>query len=216
MLLVLLSTAIIINVVRMFNQWRTRQAGSRFTLRLMQGFLVLTLLPVLFVSLFAIQLIGPRIDRWFEVSIERALEDSLELSQLALETRNRQYLATLSASNPRCKARSCMKFPPCWKTYSASMPAKSCCWMIPSKCWRLALEDTETLIPQMPDRNLFRALQMRNYYYALEPEGDDKLFSRVAVNVRYGSNNEFERHLDRTLSGCRKRKDTGRKRPKSA
>ena len=94
-LLVLLSVTTVANMVRMFNEWRTKQAGSRFTLRLMQGFLVLTLLPVLFVSLFAIQLIGPRIDRWFEASIGSALRDSLELSQLALESSSRQYLATI-------------------------------------------------------------------------------------------------------------------------
>ena len=56
-MLLLLSAAILLNLVRVIYQWHTRQAGSRFTLRLMVGFLILTLLPVLIVAFFSMNFI---------------------------------------------------------------------------------------------------------------------------------------------------------------
>lgn len=185
-----LTTVILVNLVRVLNQWRTRQAGSRFTLRLMTGFLILTLLPVLFVSLFAVNLIGTRIDRWFSVSVERALEDSLELSELALATRNRQYLAIMERFKPSLQGKELFEIPPLLEQFLDTGASEVLLLDGSQQMLALALEDTETLIPRMPDRSLFRAMQMRTYYYALEPEGIDKLFSRVAVSVRYGSENE--------------------------
>lgn len=192
MTLVLLSVVILGNLVKVFNQWRTRQAGSRFTLRLMTGFLILTLLPVLFVSLFAVNLIGTRIDRWFSVSVERALDDSLELSELALETRHRQYLGTLQRFQPTLQGKELHEIPLLLKKFLSIGASEIVLLDHAQQLLALALEDTETLIPQMPSRSVFSAMQMRNYYYALEPEGTDKLFSRVAVNIVYGRENEHQ------------------------
>lgn len=188
--LVLLSVIILGNLVRVFNQWRTRQAGSRFTLRLMTGFLILTLLPVLFVSLFAINMIGTRIDRWFSVSVERALDDSLDLSQLALETRHREYLGALERFKRTLQGKELHEIPLLLETFLNIGASEILLLDNSQQLLALAVEDTETLIPQMPSRSLFSAMQMRNYYYALEPEGTDKLFSRVAVSIVYGHDNE--------------------------
>ena len=191
LVLVLLSIVVIVNLVRVFNQWRTRQAGSRFTLRLMTGFLVITLLPVLFVSLFSVNLIGARIDRWFSVSIDRALEDSLELSEQALATRNRQYVSILERFKPSLLGKELHEIPPMLEQLLGIGASDILLVNDSQRMLALAIEDTETLIPQMPDRKLFSAMQIRDYYSALEPEGTDKLFSRVAISVRYGKQNEF-------------------------
>ena len=61
-ILVILSTVIIVNLIRAFYQWRTRQAGSRFTLKIMSGFIILTLLPALVIAFFSINFLGSRID----------------------------------------------------------------------------------------------------------------------------------------------------------
>lgn len=190
--LVLLSVVILGNLVKVFNQWRTRQAGSRFTLRLMTGFLILTLLPVLFVSLFAVNLIGTRIDRWFSVSVERALGDSLELSELALETRHRQYLDALRRFHPSLHSKELHEIPLLLEKFLSIGASEIVLLDHSQQLLALALEDTETLIPQMPGQGLFRAMQIRDYYYALEPEGTDKLFSRVALKVSYGRESEHQ------------------------
>jgi len=190
--LVLLSAVILGNLVKVFNQWRTRQAGSRFTLRLMTGFLILTLLPVLFVSLFAVNLIGTRIDRWFSVSVERALDDSLDLSDLALKTRHRQYIAMLERFKPNLRGKNLSEIPLLLEQFLSIGANEILLMDSAQQLLALALEDTETLIPQIPSASLFSMMQIRSYYSTLEPGGDGELFSRVAVTVRYGKDSEHQ------------------------
>ncbi|OQX15945.1 MAG: PAS domain-containing sensor histidine kinase [Thiothrix lacustris] len=190
--LALLSGVIVANLIKVFNQWRTRQAGSRFTLRLMTGFLILTLLPVFFVSLFAVNLIGTRIDRWFSVSVERALDDSLELSDLALKTRHRQYIAMLERFKPNLRGKNLSEIPLLLEQFLSIGANEILLMDNTQQLLALALEDTETLIPQIPSASLFSMMQIRNYYSTLEPGGDGELFSRVAVTVRYGKDSEHQ------------------------
>ncbi|WP_308874565.1 HAMP domain-containing protein [Thiothrix subterranea] len=188
--LVLLSAVILGNLVKVFNQWRTRQAGSRFTLRLMTGFLILTLLPVFFVSLFAVNLIGTRIDRWFSVSVERALDDSLDLSDLALKTRHRQYFTMLERFTPSLRGNTLAEIPLLLEQLLTIGANEILLLDDEQQLLALALEDTETLIPQMPSASLFSMMQIRPYYSTLEPGSDGEMFSRIAVRVRYGKDNE--------------------------
>lgn len=185
-ILLLLSVAILINLVRIFHQWRTRQAGSRFTLRLMIGFLVLSLLPALFVSLFAVNLVGERIDRWFAVPIERALEDSVELSQIALATRSRQHLAELERLANAIRGKDQTDIPPLLDQFLKIGAREVFLTDSNQSVVALATEDTEMLIPRLPDRTIFQALDMRDYYYELEPKGDNVQSVQIAMRVHYG------------------------------
>ncbi len=186
LILALLSIVILGNLIRVFYQWRTRQAGSRFTLRLMTGFLILSLLPALFVSLFSVKLIGERIDRWFAVPVDRALEDSLELSQIALATRNRQHLAELERLANAIRGKERTDIPPLLDQF-LELGAREVFLMDRNQnLVVLATEDTETLIPRLPGRAIFQALAVRNYYYELNPAGDNSLSSQVAMRVTYG------------------------------
>lgn len=188
--LVLLSGVIVANLLKVFHQWRTRQAGSRFTLRLMTGFLILTLLPVLFVSLFAVNLIGTRIDRWFSVSVERALDDSLELSDLALKTRHRQYVTMLERFAPSLRGSTLAEIPLLLEQLLTIGASEILLVDEDQRLLALALEDTETLIPQMPNASLFNMMQIRPYYSTLEPGSNGEMFSRIAVRVRYGKDSD--------------------------
>ncbi|MBU0654372.1 MAG: HAMP domain-containing protein, partial [Gammaproteobacteria bacterium] len=186
-ILLLLSIVIFVNLVRVFHQWRTRQAGSRFTLRLMTGFLVLSLLPALFVSLFSVNLVGERIDRWFAVPIERALDDSVELSQIALETRRRQHLAELERLANAMRGKVQADIPPLLDHFLQTGAQEVFLTDPNQNVVALATEDTELLIPHLPDRSIFQTLEVREYYSELEPKGDDQLSVQVAIRVRYGA-----------------------------
>ncbi|MDD5391730.1 MAG: ATP-binding protein [Thiothrix sp.] len=191
-ILLLLSLVILINLVRVFHQWRTGQAGSRFTLRLMTGFLVLSLLPVLIVSVFSINLIGERIDRWFSVPVEHALDDSLDLSEIALATRNRQHLAELERLKNAIAGLGRSEIATLLDQF-LQMGAREVFLLDNShNMVAVGVADAGTLIPRMPDRSLFQALQVRDYYYKLEPVGTKNLFSRVAMRVQYGIDNQQE------------------------
>jgi PAS domain S-box-containing protein len=79
-------------VYRLVTQYRARVAGSRLTLRLVALFVVLAVVPVSVVYYFSIQFLQSGIDSWFDVRIEQALEDALELSRASLDLRMREAL----------------------------------------------------------------------------------------------------------------------------
>ena len=83
--IVLLLGIILLNVYRLMEQHRARALGSRLTLRLLVMFVLLSVLPVTVVFLFSIQTLNRGIDNWFDVKIERALDDALLLGRSALE-----------------------------------------------------------------------------------------------------------------------------------
>lgn len=83
-----------LNIKRLIRQFRARVAGSRMTLRMLLLFAVLSVTPVLIVYYFSLDFLHRGIDSWFDLRVEEALDDSLELSRLALDVRMRELLKT--------------------------------------------------------------------------------------------------------------------------
>lgn len=90
LILLVLFLIINVNLYKLIRQVIKRHPGSRLTLRLVVMFVVLALIPAVTVYVFSVQLLGRGIDSWFDVSVERALEDSLELSRSSLDLHMRQ------------------------------------------------------------------------------------------------------------------------------
>ncbi|MGE0081211.1 MAG: ATP-binding protein [Thiohalomonadaceae bacterium] len=88
--LLLLVALIARNLVSLLGQYRRRVPGSRLTMRLVIMFVVLALAPVSVVYYFSVQFLQRGIDSWFDVRVERALEDALELGRTALDSRLRE------------------------------------------------------------------------------------------------------------------------------
>jgi len=82
---VLLLALILLNLFHLVEQYRARVMGTRLTLRLLVMFIVLAVLPVSVVFFFSIQTLNRGIDNWFDVRIERALDDALLLGRTALD-----------------------------------------------------------------------------------------------------------------------------------
>ena len=90
--LVTLVTLIGANIRRLLTQLREKRPGSRLTLRMLTLFVVLAVPPVLIVYGFSLDFLRRGIDSWFNVEIEQAVNDSLELSRTALDIRMRDLL----------------------------------------------------------------------------------------------------------------------------
>ena len=82
---VLLIALILLNLFHFVEQYRARVMGTRLTLRLLVMFIMLAVLPVSVVFIFSIQTLNRGIDNWFDVRIERALDDALLLGRTALD-----------------------------------------------------------------------------------------------------------------------------------
>ena len=92
--LISLSILIILNLKRLIRQLKNRVIGSRMTVRIVILFSLLSVTPVLVVYYFSLDFLHRGIDSWFDLRVEQALDDSLELSRLALDVRMRELLNT--------------------------------------------------------------------------------------------------------------------------
>jgi hypothetical protein len=90
--LVILVVLITLNLKRLIKQLRNRIAGARMTIRMVSMFTVLSVTPVLVVYYFSLDFLIRGIDNWFDLRVEQALNDSLELSRQSLDTRMRDLL----------------------------------------------------------------------------------------------------------------------------
>jgi two-component system, NtrC family, nitrogen regulation sensor histidine kinase NtrY len=80
-LLLALVLLVLRNLVKLYYERRGKVIGSRFRTKLVIAFLGLSLTPCVLLVLVAGGLITKSINNWFNVSIERSLEDSLEVAR---------------------------------------------------------------------------------------------------------------------------------------
>ncbi|HEY5775421.1 MAG TPA: hypothetical protein VIS57_04985, partial [Xanthomonadales bacterium] len=85
-LLVVLA-AIFHRVISLTKKVREHAAGALLSARWVRYFLVLSLPPALIVYFFSAYFLTRTVDSWFDVGVEAALADSLEMGQQFLENR---------------------------------------------------------------------------------------------------------------------------------
>src|SRR5690606_41063923 len=71
---------------------RRHVPGSRLKLRMITLLVALAVTPLVIVYLFSVAFINRGIDNWFDVDVERGLDDALTLSQTALDLQRRRSL----------------------------------------------------------------------------------------------------------------------------
>lgn len=89
---VLLLGLVVANVYSLLRQLKKRVAGSKLTARMVYLFIMLTLAPASIVFYYSMQFLQQSIDSWFDVRIDKAMEDALELGRAALDERMRALL----------------------------------------------------------------------------------------------------------------------------
>ncbi len=87
-----LAALILYNLIGLIGLYRRQVPGARLTLRLVGIFAVLAITPVALVYGFSLNFLQRGIDSWFNVRVDRGLEDALELSRTALDLRMRDVL----------------------------------------------------------------------------------------------------------------------------
>ena len=80
------------HALRLARQYRAGAPGSRLTLRLVLMFTVLSVAPVLAVYYFSFDFLQRGIDSWFDVEVEKALGEALDLSRASLGLRMRELM----------------------------------------------------------------------------------------------------------------------------
>ncbi len=89
---VVLFVLIGINVYSLAKALKKGEAGSRLTTRMVSLFVLLSIAPAAIVFYFSVQFLNQGIDSWFNVEIDKAMEDALELGAESLDQRKRLHL----------------------------------------------------------------------------------------------------------------------------
>jgi len=90
--LIILVGLISVNFIQLLRQYRNRTVGSRLTTRLVLVFVMLSVAPVTVVFYFSVGFLQRGIDSWFDVRMENALNDALDLSRTSLDLKMRELL----------------------------------------------------------------------------------------------------------------------------
>jgi nitrogen fixation/metabolism regulation signal transduction histidine kinase len=193
------------NIVNLLKQLRGRQAGSRLTLRMVSLFATLAVLPVLVVFGFSLNFLRHGIDSWFDVRVEQALTDSLELSRTALDLRMRDLLkqtvqmaesltdrdeplTPLNLAQLRIPDSTVVSH----STTSESMElndlrrrsgAEELLLLTSAGKLIASSSAADDIVPNLPSETILLQLRQGRSYIALDPLKDGGLYIRVLVNV---------------------------------
>lgn len=169
---------------QLIRQYRQQVAGSRLTARLVIMFVILSVTPVSAVYFFSLDFIKRGIDSWFDVRVEQALTDALELSQTALGIRMNELL-----QDTRSMARIVANTGPEMAVLtlndlrSANDANELTLFSRNGHIIAASSAETESLLPQRLDTGTQLILRQGRADVALLPLRDAGLFVRVAVAV---------------------------------
>lgn len=90
-LLVLFIILVSIGLVRLVRRVMEKRPGSRLAAKLAALFIVFALIPATVLYTFSTWLMGKGIESWFDIEVESALEDALDLSRYSLNAQLEQY-----------------------------------------------------------------------------------------------------------------------------
>jgi len=80
------------NLGRLVREYRTHVPGAKLKARIVTMFIGLAALPLLVVFYFSMQFINQGIDTWFNVEVEKGLNNALALTEAVLDIRQREHL----------------------------------------------------------------------------------------------------------------------------
>lgn len=196
---------IIFNLRRLFLQLRRSEPGAKLTLRMLVIFVALSVVPLLVLYGFSLDFLKRGVDSWFDVKIDQALNDSLELSRAALDLRMRELLAQTERMAVELGRGPQDSGPinfdvlrnPNSTTISNTLPASNLDklrersgaeeLLIISREGRLIGTSSgihaNPILPSLPSESILLHLAQSRSYIGLDPITDSGLYIRVAVNI---------------------------------
>ncbi len=183
------------NIFRLGRQFLRGEMGSRLTAKLVIIVLFLTLVPFSLLYYFSIQFLNKGVDDWFDVRIEQTIQDSLLLSQSALEglkaeitadvdgyAKNlRDALSTLNREELRQRLESIREV----ENYS-----ELALYDDVGRAVAFARDESISLVPDPPPEDVFDQLRLAEIVTQLETLSGDLQQFRVVAPITI---NEFGR-----------------------
>ncbi len=173
------------NLLRLRRQYRNRATGSRLTARLMLMFVLLALAPVSLVYYFSLGFIQRGIDSWFDVRVERTLEDALELSRASLETRSRELMKRTEQMGGQLPLSNELSLPRLLGELRVSGSASELTlFMGGGHVVASSSINPADIVPNLPNESVIRQVrQSGSAYVSLDPLSGDGLYVRVVTEI---------------------------------
>ena len=171
------------SLYRLYRDFKQNQAGSRLTVRLVSLFVLLILVSTTVVYSFSMHFLHRGINSWFDVKVEQALNDSLELSRTAFGIQMRTLLR-----QTKMMAGLLNELPPedinhnLHELSKLSGAIELSMWTMDGELITSSMENTVILIPNRPSESIFRQLETQDSYIAIDPDQND-LQLRAAVRL---------------------------------
>jgi len=180
--LLVLTALIAGNLVRLLRQVRAGRAGARLTARLVIVFAILAVTPVVVVYHFSLKFLNEGIDSWFDVRIEQALEDAIELGRTALGIRMREHLkqtrilaADLGDLGGPALASAVDGARRLSGAYEIALIGAG------GRIIASSNEEPTSVVPNRPSETTILQVKQAQSYIGLDPVGDQGLHIRVVV-----------------------------------
>jgi len=194
--LVLLTAILGRSLFRLFRDFKNKKEGARLTIRLVSLFVLLILGSTTTVYGFSMHFLHRGINSWFDVEVEQALNDSLELSRAAFGIRMRTLLR-----QTRLMAGTLSQLPDKDINYNLrelnqlSGAIELSIWTKDGLLITSSIENPAIMVPNKPNDAIFRQLQQQNNYIGLDPGKDGKLQLRAAVLIQQQTPGQEDRLL---------------------
>ena len=185
--LVVLGALVVANIIWLLIQQRKQAAGAKLTRRLVVMFVLMSVVPVSVVYYFSLQFLQRGIDTWFDVRIEQALEDALDLSRVALDVRLRDVLRLTERM-----ADEVSDSPPAalsLNIYDIRVRSGAAELTLLGSDGRIIASSTTEItdiVPNQPSSEMLQAMHGGGSYIGLDPVGDTGLYARALVPVQSG------------------------------
>jgi PAS domain S-box-containing protein len=179
--LLLLFVALIgYNANQLKRQLKRKEPGSRLTLRLVWSFVVIASMPVLIVYTFSIWLVEEGVDSWFDVKVEKALQDAVSLSRSSLDMHIRSLsqqtepLSKQFEGNDSFNATLTIN-----ELLSTSNADEIVLFDSNNRIIASGSSEPNTDVPALLDESIFQRLNSGENYVAMESIGDGGLQIRL-------------------------------------
>jgi PAS domain S-box-containing protein len=177
-----------VNIWNLIRQFRERAAGARLTGKLVTMFIVLTLVPVTIVFSFSLKFINSGIDSWFDVEVERALDDALTLSKESLGLQMRTLQRVTEQMADRLDKASNEDTVRLLSSIQAGSTASQLTLLSGSnRVIATSSDDMTRVVPVRPTPDILAQLRQGQPYIGLDPVRGEGLRVRAVVPVEAGS-----------------------------
>lgn len=169
---------------RLVVEYRQKRAGIRLTLRMILVFVLLAVVPVSLVYLLSVQFLVRGIDSWFDVRIETALNDSLDLSRYALSERIREKAReTLKMAESLADKPTSVATLDIFNIRLSSSAEEIALLDTSGRVYAYSSDDPEVLLPNTPSELVYSQLRQGYPYLDMELIKDQGFFIRVVMAI---------------------------------